>query len=94
MSTNSRIILSVVCFLFSFVLAGVGFLMRKFDFSCMFHHPWKKADGLYVRIGLRLKKVAEDTPENRTKYSKRLGNYFIFFSACWLLIVFVVIWYV
>ncbi|SMC81768.1 hypothetical protein [Papillibacter cinnamivorans] len=92
MSTNTRIILSIVCFFFSFVLAGVGLLMRKYDFSCMFHHPWKKVDGLYIRSGLRLKKVADDTPENRTKYSKRLGNYFILFSAFWLFIVIVGIW--
>ena len=63
MSFDTRIVLNAICFIFAFALVGVGFLMRKFDLSGMLNHPWKKTDGLYIRKGLRLKKVAEDTPK-------------------------------
>lgn len=65
-------------------LIGAGFLMRKFDFSGMFQTGDDGDFYLYV-LGKR-KKIARNTPENRVKYSKRLGNYFIGLSIFVLLL--------
>lgn len=89
MHGNTKIFVIVFCCIAAAFLIGMGFLMRKYDFSCMFWHPFyaDKKDGLYMRCGLKMKKVAEDTPENRKKFSKGLGNFFIIFSVIWLLII-------
>lgn len=39
---------------FVFALTGVGLLMRKFHFFCMFHNPRQKDNGLSIRIGWEL----------------------------------------
>ena len=90
MYVSPKVALTIVFCFFAFALAGVGLLMRKFDFSCMFRHPEKKP-GMYIRW-FGMKKIAEDTPENRKKYSRWLGNYFILFSMLWLLTVMISIW--
>ncbi|MEL7648779.1 MAG: hypothetical protein AAGU76_11840 [Sedimentibacter sp.] len=86
-SPNMKAVLIIFCGFFAIVLLGVGLLMRKFDFSCMFINPFgSKDDGLYARVGFKVKKIAEDTPENRKKYSMCLGNFLIIFAMIWLLI--------
>jgi len=72
------------CVLSPFLIV-VGILMRKYDFSAMFNHPFGKKDGLYIRSGLKLKKISENSTENRTKYSKMLGSFFIGISLTFLL---------
>jgi len=71
--------------IFSPFLIFVGIMMRKFDFSVMFSHPYGKDDGLYFNRP-KLEKIADNTPENRKKYSKLLGNYFIIFSSVFLIV--------
>lgn len=66
----------------------IGIMMRKWDFSCLFEYPFGKKDGLYMRGIL---KIAEDTPENRKKASKYLGNYFIVFAVFMYIIFLIVI---
>ena len=92
MNTNTKIILSIFCFIFSLSLVGVGLLMRKFDFSCMLRNLVEREDGLYLSIGLRFKKIADNNLEMRMNYSKRLGNYFILFSVFWFFMAVIVFW--
>ncbi|MEA4934469.1 MAG: hypothetical protein VB071_12945 [Lawsonibacter sp.] len=89
MNEATKICLTAFCLLFGAVLCAVGFLMRKYDFSCFFDFPFPKTPedkGLYLRMGPKVKKVAEDTPENRKKFSKGLGTYFIGLSILWVIV--------
>jgi hypothetical protein len=84
---NMKTVLIVFCCFFSLVFLGVGLIMLKFDLSCMFINPFgSKDDEIYMRVGFKVKKVAEGTPENRRKFSMSLGNFFIIFAMIWLLI--------
>jgi len=71
---NTKIIISIFCIFFALFLIGAGLLMHKYDFSSMFRPAFVKTDGLYIRCGFKFKRIADDTPENRIKFSKLLGN--------------------
>lgn len=89
MNETTKICLAAFCLLFGAVFCAVGLLMRKYDFSCFFDSPFSKSPddkGLYLRMGPKVKKVAEDTPANRKRFSKGLGTFFIGLSIVWVIV--------
>jgi predicted PurR-regulated permease PerM len=61
------------------MMIGVGFIIRKYGDSLIavfFENP-QDVHNLYIRWGFKLKKVTSNTLDNRKKYARHIGNYFI-----------------
>lgn len=92
MNLATKVVLSCGIAFVEMFMIGIGLLMCRYDFSIMFRPLTEKLDGLYIRRGLKLRYLGENTLKNRMKYSRRVGFWFIAVSTTVLLVFTIVLW--